>query len=388
MALWTASQEADLRSAWAIAEHAEGASSLSFGPLLAACEQRGMLEGELRVLRRLARGGLRGPALYAEALRLAELPGAAGPLPGSIDFMGQLTPGDAHEKELRLLAHVLSTATAGDAESVCKAVEVFGCDVLVPAGQWLKVAGGPKSEILMHAICAAPTNNDDECKILEVGTYCGYSAVQLARARPGSKIITLEADPARVIIARCLIAFAGFKHNISVKTGHSQDLLPVLKSQSPFSMVFLDQRGAHYGIDLAVLEKRGLLNAGAIIVADNVLKPGAPAYLWRVLCSGLYSTTLFSMEEFAMPGTEDWMSVSRCLERREVDKEKDRPAMPEPATLRRLEWEADRMRARAQAQSPDRGVSFAEWSAFATSMRERLAAHGIGPAIPWTGRKL
>merc|ERR1712008_17384 len=98
-------------------------------------------------------------------------------------------------------------------------------------------------------------------------------------------------------IARNIIAFAGLMHAVDVWTGHSQDLLPRLAARSAaevdstrFSMVFMDQRGSRYDEDLDLLESCGLLLSGAIIVADNVLKPGAPLFLWRVLTGGSYDT--------------------------------------------------------------------------------------------------
>ena len=35
--------------------------------------------------------------------------------------------------------------------------------------------------------------------------------------------------------------------------------------------------------DLSVMERSGLLQANAVVVVDNVLAPGAPLLLWRVL---------------------------------------------------------------------------------------------------------
>ena len=37
--------------------------------------------------------------------------------------------------------------------------------------------------------------------------------------------------------------------------------------------------------DLSVIEQMGLLLPKAVVVADNVLKPGSPLFLWR-LCKG------------------------------------------------------------------------------------------------------
>lgn len=45
------------------------------------------------------------------------------------------------------------------------------------------------------------------------------------------------------------------------------------------------RKGSRYHEDLSVIEQLGLLLPGAVVVADNVLKPGSPLFLWR-LCKG------------------------------------------------------------------------------------------------------
>merc|ERR1740122_113634 len=127
----------------------------------------------------------------------------------------------------------------------------------------------------------------------------------------------------------------------------------------------------------------GLLLPGAVIVADNVLKPGAPLFLWRILKGGYYETDVVRVREFAMP-SEDWMSVSvlvrplrtapRLLGPSESDEEPLQP-IESPQELWQLQWESDRIRERATR--PGRSVTFAEWAAFAEDMRERLARSGI-----------
>jgi len=287
--------------------------------------------------------------------------------------------GEPHEKELRLLAHVLTHAKVGDPESVCREIERFGGEFLAPAGQWLKIAGAEKAEVLVEALRAAPTTGrTGTCRVLEVGTYCGYSAVRMASSRQDCEVTSIEADPARVAIARCLVAFAGLTHAVTVWTGHSQDVLPSLTktgAEYGFGAVFLDQRGARFGTDLAVLETSGVLLPGAVIVADNVLKPGAPAYLWRMVHGGDYETQIRSVMEFAMSDTEDWMSVSLYRPNSEQHRTHGQP----PAEIRRLEWEADRVRMRAQDCGSGPGVGFSEWARFSRDMRRRLAHFGIAP---------
>merc|ERR1711971_420484 len=145
------------------------------------------------------------------------------------------------------------------------------------------------SDAVQEALCSGI--------ILEVGTYCGYSAARLARARlqklqrerpedwqqqRGPWIVTLEVDAAHAAIARNVLAFAGLTHIVEVRIGHSEDVLPLLipqlqqalQRQQVIDMLFLDQRGSRYEADLHVIETFGALGSGAVIVADNCLKPG------------------------------------------------------------------------------------------------------------------
>jgi len=83
-----------------------------------------------------------------------------------------------------------------------------------------------------------------------------------------------------------------------------------------------------------------------------------------------YKTQLAVVREYAMPGVEDWMSISV----RNADVGFAAP--PLPSSLRRLEWEADQMRARAE-RFP--GVGFSVWAEFVSRMRTGLAAEGLKP---------
>lgn len=51
--------------------------------------------------------------------------------------------------------------------------------------------------------------------VLELGTYCGYSTVRIARLLPPhAKVITLELNPDFAAIARQVIAWAGLKEKV------------------------------------------------------------------------------------------------------------------------------------------------------------------------------
>ena len=87
---------------------------------------------------------------------------------------------------------------------------------------------------------------------------------------------------------------------ITVCTGYSEDVIPHLKMTLGASngcprafaadAIFFDQRGTRFHTDLWMLEAEGLLKDGCAVLADNVLKPGAPHFLWYLQQSPKYAS--------------------------------------------------------------------------------------------------
>jgi len=117
------------------------------------------------------------------------------------------------------------------------------------------------------------------------------------------------------------------------------------------------------------MEQLGLLASGAVIVADNVLKPGAPLFLWHVT-TGSYDVDLISVREFVQTGIEDWVAV--CTWQGAGEEQPATPPPP-PAGIAHLAWRADAMRRRSERA----GVSVETWANFAQEMRAALASHGL-----------
>ena len=84
-----------------------------------------------------------------------------------------------------------------------------------------------------------------------------------------------------------------------------------------------------------------------MVVADNVLKPGAPSFLWHV-CSRhskqSWRTVLVELRDFGTCAVPDWMSVSH----RQVAKSEEEDSAP-PDVIQHLAWQADEMRWRSPA---------------------------------------
>jgi caffeoyl-CoA O-methyltransferase len=108
-------------------------------------------------------------------------------------------------------------------------------------------------------------------RILEIGTFTGYSSISMALALPeGGRITTIEIDRETSDTARRHADAAGVADRIDYRVGRAIDELETL--EGPFDLVFIDADKESY-VDyyenvLPKLSERGF------VVADNVLWSG------------------------------------------------------------------------------------------------------------------
>jgi len=142
--------------------------------------------------------------------------------------------------------------------------------------------GDEKGELLDAALRRAAPR-----LILELGAYCGYSALRMARVMPeGARIVSVEFLPANAEIARAIWKHAGIDDRATVVVGTLDDggkTLEALESDQGFGpgaldFAFLDHAKEAYLPDAKRLIDRGWLHTGSVLVADNVKFPGAPEY--------------------------------------------------------------------------------------------------------------
>ena len=110
-------------------------------------------------------------------------------------------------------------------------------------------------------------------KILEIGALAGYSGAWLARALPADgRLITLEVSAKHAEVARATYAAAGVADRAEVRVGAALETLPLLISEAPFDLIFIDADKNNYPayLDWALQLSR----VGTIIVADNVIRSG------------------------------------------------------------------------------------------------------------------
>ena len=108
-------------------------------------------------------------------------------------------------------------------------------------------------------------------KVLEIGTFTGYSALCLAEGlAEGGKLITIDINAELEKMVRGHIAKAGKQDIIDYRIGNALHIIPELDEQ--FDIVFIDADKENYQryYDM-VLDK---VVSGGFIFADNVLWSG------------------------------------------------------------------------------------------------------------------
>ncbi|MGF2411483.1 O-methyltransferase [Ferruginibacter sp.] len=108
-------------------------------------------------------------------------------------------------------------------------------------------------------------------RILEVGTFTGFSALCLAKGlRPGGKLHTIELREEDAGTAKKYFAKANVNDKIILHIGDARQVIPALKEQ--WDLVFIDADKVSY-IDYYELTLPHI-KQGGFILADNVLFHG------------------------------------------------------------------------------------------------------------------
>jgi caffeoyl-CoA O-methyltransferase len=108
-------------------------------------------------------------------------------------------------------------------------------------------------------------------RILEIGTYTGYSAICLAKGlKPGGRLTTLEVNDEFRSTALTFFSKAGVADRIELRNGEALQIIPGL--QDSFDLVFLDANKEEYPAYYNLIVDK--VPSGGYILADNVLWGG------------------------------------------------------------------------------------------------------------------
>mmetsp|Transcript_122242 Transcript_122242/g.279961 ORF Transcript_122242/g.279961 Transcript_122242/m.279961 type:complete len:746 (+) Transcript_122242:736-2973(+) len=205
------------------------------------------------------------------------------------------------KRQLSLLRYVEQAATPGCAKSVLQHILEFSGH-----NQWLKICGGSKLQVLQSAC----QELDSEPRVLEFGTYIGFSSIAMAVSRSDLTVTSLEAHPISAAVALRLIKLSGLDSRIQVVLGPSDVTMAALNVVA--DMVFLDHSSRRYHLDLESLIKNGQLSGAGLVVADNVLSPGAPLFL-NYIFQRHFDCRVYEIPEFMMEMVPDWIVVAKRL---------------------------------------------------------------------------
>lgn len=108
-------------------------------------------------------------------------------------------------------------------------------------------------------------------RIVEIGTYSGYSALCMAEGLPaGGELHTIEIDDEQEDFIRTQLATAGHGCKVVLHIGDALDVLPALDGE--FDMAFIDADKRLYACYLDLLLPK--MRRGGLILADNTLWDG------------------------------------------------------------------------------------------------------------------
>ena len=109
-------------------------------------------------------------------------------------------------------------------------------------------------------------------RVLEIGTFVGYSSLWMARALPeDGALVTLEADAVHAQVARSFFDGSDVAQKIILHEGKALETLPGLSG--PFGLVFIDAMKLEYARYLDLIEP--MVPSGGLIVGDNSFLFGA-----------------------------------------------------------------------------------------------------------------
>ena len=179
-------------------------------------------------------------------------------------------------REAAAADYVEANARRGDIDHVLATIDEYAY-----AKSFLVNIGDEKGTLLDAAVRRA-----DPRLALELGTYCGYGALRIARAASSAQIFSVELSSANAAVAQRIWAHAGVEQRITCVVGTIGDggrTLDVLRDEYGFAsgtldFLFIDHNKHAYLADLLSIVERGWLRQGAIVVADNVGIPGSPKY--------------------------------------------------------------------------------------------------------------
>jgi len=140
---------------------------------------------------------------------------------------------------------------------------------------------GVRSQVIEEAVLkkvTAKVGSKEPVRCLELGTYCGYSALRIAKNLPeGSTLLSVEKDPLFAAIATKVVEFAGLESKVKIWIGtvpsELTNIMEKLEGKTA-DFILCDHSKERFVPDLKILEECGAVTSATHIVGDVDVYPG------------------------------------------------------------------------------------------------------------------
>lgn len=125
---------------------------------------------------------------------------------------------------------------------------------------------GPEQGVFMNLLAASIGAR----RVLEVGTYTGYSTICLARGTAtGGRLISCDVSAEWSAIAAKFLARAGVSDRVELRLGPALDTIAALPDDEPLDLAFIDADKPNYIAYWEAIVPR--LRPGGLLLVDNTL---------------------------------------------------------------------------------------------------------------------
>ena len=163
-----------------------------------------------------------------------------------------------------VLDYVIKHAIHKNPKSVLDIIDSYAMNGSLERKKFLMNVGPEKGAILKDCI-----ETHKSKKILELGSFVGYSAILIAMTiGKNDTLISIDPDPNSIRIATQIVEYAGLSNKITFIESRAEDAIN--NFNLPFDLIFIDHAKKRYLPDLILLEEAGLVKKDTVIFADNV----------------------------------------------------------------------------------------------------------------------
>lgn len=183
--------------------------------------------------------------------------------------------------------YVLEHAPRNSPALILEAIDQF-----CMSKHWMMHIGQDKAEVIVNAIRETKQNKralflSETFIVVELGSYCGYSAVRIASElenQGNEKLFCLELYENCVGWTKRLVDYAGLSDRVTVIQTSAKEIenwKPLLSdftqsSEPKINILFVDHDKKEYFHDLKKIVENNLLTSNSLVVADNVLSFNSP----------------------------------------------------------------------------------------------------------------